>query len=263
MTWRELLSGGVAGTVTDVVLFPLDTLKTRLQAAEGFTRAGGFKGAYKGLGAAAAGSAPGAALFFATYEESKRQLVGIQALPAPLTHMLAASMGETAACLVRVPTEVVKQRMQTSMRGYGSVGAAITSVLNAEGALGFYRGFGATLAREIPFAFVQFPIYEHLKLVGRRRLRRELSSAEAAACGSVAGAFAAFVTTPLDVAKTRLMLGRDREGVPYTDMLSTLARVRREGIAAMFAGVTPRVTWIGIGGFVFFGAYEASMRAMR
>ena len=263
MTWRELVSGGVAGSVTDVVLFPLDTIKTRLQAAEGFRRAGGFRGAYKGLGAAAAGSAPGAALFFATYEESKRQLAMVGALPAPLTHMLAAATGETAACLVRVPTEVLKQRMQASMQGYGSVGAAVGSVFRVDGVRGFYRGFGATLAREIPFAFAQFPLYEHLKTRARRHLGRELKSAEAAGCGSVAGAFAAFVTTPLDVAKTRMMLGKDRDGVLYKDTLSTLLRVRREGLAALFAGVAPRVTWIGIGGFVFFGAYEATMRAIR
>lgn len=43
----------------DVALFPLDTIKTRLQAAEGFRKAGGFRGIYNGLGSAALGSAPG------------------------------------------------------------------------------------------------------------------------------------------------------------------------------------------------------------
>jgi len=30
----------------------------------------------------------------------------------------------------------------------------------------------------------------------------------------------------------------------------------------IFAGVQPRVAWIGIGGFVFFGAYEQSKRVL-
>ena len=63
-----LVAGGMAGTSVDVALFPIDTLKTRLQSPQGFQKAGGFKGIYNGLGAAAAGSAPGAALFFSTYE---------------------------------------------------------------------------------------------------------------------------------------------------------------------------------------------------
>ena len=51
-------AGGVAGTSVDVALYPLDTLKTRLQSAQGFSKAGGFRGIYSGLGSAALGSAP-------------------------------------------------------------------------------------------------------------------------------------------------------------------------------------------------------------
>ena len=96
----SLISGGVAGTTVDVALYPLDTIKTRLQAPQGFIKAGGFSGVYKGLSAAAAGSAPGAALFFSTYEMSKQILhnrnrgnTGYQ-LPQPAIHMIAASVGE-------------------------------------------------------------------------------------------------------------------------------------------------------------------------
>ena len=55
---RALLAGGAAGFAVDVSLFPIDTLKTRLQAPGGFRQAGGFSGIYRGLGAAAAGSVP-------------------------------------------------------------------------------------------------------------------------------------------------------------------------------------------------------------
>lgn len=55
--WKSK-GGGLAGLVVDTVLFPLDTLKTRLQAAQGFRKAGGLKGVYKGIGPQAIGSAP-------------------------------------------------------------------------------------------------------------------------------------------------------------------------------------------------------------
>ena len=51
-------AGSAAGVVTDIILYPIDTIKTRLQSSEGFYKSGGFSGIYKGIGAAAAGSAP-------------------------------------------------------------------------------------------------------------------------------------------------------------------------------------------------------------
>lgn len=52
-------AGGLAGTAVDLLFFPIDTIKTRLQSAQGFARAGGFKGVYNGLGSVVVGSAPG------------------------------------------------------------------------------------------------------------------------------------------------------------------------------------------------------------
>ena len=43
--------------------------------------------------------------------------------------------------------------------------------------------------------------------------------------GSITGSFAAAVTTPLDVVKTRLMLGKDINGVAYNGFLDTFGRV--------------------------------------
>ena len=44
------------------------------QAPQGFSNAGGFRGIYSGLGPALLGSAPGAALFFLTYDTTKHFL---------------------------------------------------------------------------------------------------------------------------------------------------------------------------------------------
>lgn len=42
----------------DLILFPLDTIKTRLQSPQGFNQAGGFRGIYAGVPSAAIGSFP-------------------------------------------------------------------------------------------------------------------------------------------------------------------------------------------------------------
>jgi len=54
-----LQSGSLAGFAVDIVLYPLDTIKTRLQSSAGFRHSGGFRGIYRGLGSVAVGSVPG------------------------------------------------------------------------------------------------------------------------------------------------------------------------------------------------------------
>jgi len=55
LNWK---AGGLAGTAVDTALYPLDTIKTRLQSRTGFYAAGGFRGIYSGLTAVIIGSAP-------------------------------------------------------------------------------------------------------------------------------------------------------------------------------------------------------------
>ncbi|KAI0121436.1 mitochondrial carrier [Hypoxylon sp. NC0597] len=287
-----LLAGGIAGTTVDLSLFPLDTLKTRLQSHAGFFPSGGFRGIYRGVGSAVVGSAPGAAFFFCTYEgvkgilssrRQRRHSIGIDGIEkdpvhgsktagksweAPLEHMVAASLGEVAACAVRVPTEVVKQRAQAGLHG-GSSAAALGAILSQYKTVGLtgvwrelYRGWGITVMREVPFTVIQFPLWEALKGWGRRRKGGgsvEVSAGESALYGSVSGAVAAGITTPLDVLKTRVMLSKEREKV-FTVLRDLL---RNHGIRPFFAGIGPRVMWISAGGAIFLGSYQWAVNALQ
>ncbi|CAL9705025.1 unnamed protein product [Knipowitschia caucasica] len=255
----SLMAGGCAGMSVDLILYPLDTIKTRLQSQRGFSRAGGFRRIYAGVPTAAIGSFPNAAAFFVTYESTKSLLgaAGLLAAPhlAPVTHMFAASLGEVVACLIRVPAEVVKQRTQASPGS--STHNMLLATLRQEGFRGLYRGYGSTVLREIPFSLVQFPLWEYLKTQWTQRQGHTLSSWQAAVCGAVAGAAAAFITTPLDVAKTRIMLAKPGTTAADGNILPVLGEVwRTRGLSGLFAGAVPRVTLISTGGFIFLGAYE-------
>jgi len=252
----SLMAGGMAGTAVDVFLFPLDTVKTRLQSPQGFLAAGGFRRIYAGIGPAALGSAPNAALFFCTYDTIKRQATNKFGLADSAgLHMGAASAGEVAACLIRVPTEIVKQRRQA---GQASGLAIVRATLQSEGVLGLYRGYFTTLAREIPFSLIQFPLWEFLKKRVAHASGQETAQPwQASLCGAFAGGFSAAATTPLDVAKTRIMLAQAGSKEATLGTLGVIRLVFAErGVGGLFAGVTPRVTWISIGGAVFFGVYE-------
>lgn len=254
-----LIAGGCAGTSVDVALYPLDTLRTRLQSAQGFWKAGGFNGAYRGLLSAAIGSAPGAAAFFSTYETMKGVIKNSTGEERWWHHSAASSCGEVAACLIRVPTDNIKQNMQVGK--YTKLNEALSSTWKAGGVGAFLTGYTTTVAREIPFSFIQFPIYEGLKKGWASYQGSETNPVQGAVCGSAAGAVAAAITTPLDVAKTRIMLDAKGEGAvkKYTGTVQTLRLVAaEEGIGGLFKGIVPRVSWITIGGFIFFGAYEQS-----
>jgi solute carrier family 25 S-adenosylmethionine transporter 26 len=280
-----LLAGALAGTTVDLSLFPLDTLKTRLQSSTGFFPSGGFSGIYRGVGSALVGSAPGAAFFFCTYEAAK-DILGPRLITRPidhdgqtsdvlgeaLTHMAAASLGEVAACAVRVPTEVVKQRAQAGLHG-GSSSAAFRAILTSSRSpfrvwRELYRGWTITIFREVPFTVIQFPLWEAMKRWSRgRRTAQNGSGAkdvgdvpafESAAYGSVSGGIAAALTTPLDVLKTRVMLSTERVSVG-----TIVGRmIREEGWRPFFSGLAPRVTWISIGGAIFLGSYQWAANTM-
>ena len=197
MLLSSLISGGVAGVAVDTSLFPLDTLKTRLQTKEGFWKSGGFRNIYAGLGPAAAGSAPTAAAFFLSYEGFKMMIDSyLKRNPNARfhdyrIHMIAASIGEINACLIRVPVENVKQRRQAQSVKHNSSLTVIKDIFKLEGVKGFYRGYSTTVMREIPFSLIQFPIWEKLKKVWKNHQGTEIEAWQSALCGSFAGGISA------------------------------------------------------------------------
>ena len=175
--------------------------------------------------------------------------------------MLAASLGEVAACAVRVPTEVVKQRAQAKQ--HPSSLSALTFILGQRRTHGLahvwreiYRGWSITVIREVPFTVIQFPLWEGMKKWSLQRRQKskpgDVTGAESALYGSISGAIAAGLTTPLDVLKTRMMLATQRESVlAMTNRIWT-----EEGSRVFFSGIGPRTMWISIGGAVFLGSYQ-------
>ncbi|TYI50461.1 hypothetical protein E1A91_D12G103500v1 [Gossypium mustelinum] len=227
--FEGIIAGGTAGVVVETALYPIDTIKTRLQAARG----GGkilLKGLYSGLAGNLAGVLPASALFVGVYEPTKQKLLKL--FPENLSavaHLTAGAIGGIAASLIRVPTEVVKQRMQTGQ--FTSASNAVHVIASKEGFKGLYAA------------------------------RRDLNDPENAIIGAFAGALTGAITTPLDVIKTRLMVqGSANQYKGIFDCVQTI--IREEGPSALLKGIQPRVLWIGIGGSIFFGVLESTKRLL-
>jgi len=259
---ESMVAGAVAGFVCDVTLYPLDTIKTRMQAPGGLRATGGLAGAYRGVGITLLGSVPCSALFFTTYETAVPMVddlctylwqpsgelapcsssvgAGLE-LRHCFVNATAAAVGEFVAATIRTPIEALKQRRQVFSQ-------SPTPIL-------LWRGWGATLMRDMPFSMIQYPLYHAAK----RSCCASADSvvvddpAKAALCGSLTSATAAALTTPFDVVQTRVMLA-DGDRRSMLAIIQDLAASR--GPSALFAGALPRAAWMGLGGLLFLGSYE-------
>ena len=267
VTAANLAAGATAGCTVEAVLYPIDTIKTRLQAMRsggGFralVQAGGGRALYSGLWGNLAGVGQASAIFMAVYEPVKKAVMA--AVPSersflgPLAAGVAAGL---ASSIVRVPTEVIKTRMQTGEFKYAVT--ALKTIARREGARGLFAGYGSFLLRDLPFDAIEFVAYEQMKRSYQAialQNSRELNPGEHSVFGAAAGAFTGLVTTPLDVLKTRLMI-QGASG-QYRNVVDCAAQiVRQEGPGALLRGWQPRVIWIGVGGSIFFTALEAAKK---
>ena len=127
---RNGCASGLATVCAKAALQPFDTLKTlqqantgRLSLSHGMLRTAtslvherGVGALYRGLGVALLGSVPAMSLYFAIYQSCKRSLHAHPQLLGDAHPMLAvvisAAIANSFAATLRVPCEVVKQRLQ-------------------------------------------------------------------------------------------------------------------------------------------------------
>lgn len=130
-----LLSGCAAGVAVQSCLFPLNTIKTRLQARPvgasfASVKSTLHKGLYRGFVVDTLGCIPGTGLFMATYEVIK----ATRAVPMTLGAATAAGV----ASLLTAPCDAIKQRLQVNpsrtLRGEAAVlfAAAGAAVFDAQ-----------------------------------------------------------------------------------------------------------------------------------
>ncbi len=270
-TWRiaagNLAAGATAGCSVEAALYPIDTIKTRLQAMRSgggigaLIKAGGGRALYAGVWGNLLGVAPASAIFMAVYEPVKQyvtaQVSPDQSFLGPLAAGVAAGL---ASSFVRVPTEVVKTRMQTGE--FRHAFTALRTIIAKEGARGIFAGYGSFLLRDLPFDAIEFVAYEQLKKNYKTLVlddERDLNPGEHSIFGAAAGAVTGLVTTPLDVLKTRLMI-QGSTG-QYKNVFDCAAKImKEEGAGALMRGWQPRVIWIGVGGSVFFTVLEQAKK---
>lgn len=265
---KSALAGGLACALSTSLMHPLDTMKTRVQASSTLSFPElisklpeiGVRGLYRGSIPAILGQFSSHGLRTGIFEASKLLLTHFAPGLAELQVQSLASFCSTVlGTAVRIPCEVLKQRLQAGI--FDSVGGAIIGTWQQDGPRGFFRGTGATLCREVPFYVAGMGIYAEAKKVMQRVLNRELEPWETIAVGALSGGLAAVCTTPFDVMKTRTMTAAP--GMSTRMSIIALTIVREEGLLGLFKGAVPRFFWIAPLGAMNFAGYELAKRAME
>ncbi|KAL4905842.1 hypothetical protein BDW74DRAFT_13466 [Aspergillus multicolor] len=197
------ISGAVAVVTVDFLVYPFDTLKTRIQspnystiykdvATNRIKKNVLFRGLYQGVVSVVLSTIPASGAFFTTYETCKSTITSaqqsttspfLQSIPAPAINALSSSAGEMVSCLLLTPAEVIKQNAQvinnanpsssnTQEQGRGGSRSVTLQVLSRfrQHPWKLWSGYSALVGRNLPFTGINFPIFEAVKgwLVERR-----------------------------------------------------------------------------------------------
>ncbi|GBE86571.1 mitochondrial carrier [Sparassis latifolia] len=278
----NMMAGAMAGITEHAVMYPVDSIKTRMQVfatspsavytgiGNAFTRISsteGMRALWRGVSSVILGAGPAHAVHFGTYEAIK-ELAGGN-IEGNRNQWLATSLAGAAATIasdaLMNPFDVIKQRMQIHKSEFRSPIVCARTVYRTEGLGAFYISYPTTLTMTVPFTAVQFTAYEQLKTL--LNPSGSYSPATHMIAGGLAGAIGGAVTTPLDVAKTILQT-RGTSHDPEIRQCRGLADAfriiwKRDGLKGFSRGLSPRVLTFMPSNALCWLSYEFFKAAIR
>jgi len=278
----HLIAGGIAGTIEHCGMYPVDTIKTHIQAYGGTTQGikkisvpmsttfknlvekGGIVRLFRGINAIAIGAAPAHAVHFATYEEFK-SLFGKMGMNLHISYFIAGVIATSCSDAVFTPMDSIKQKMQLGARQYSGLFDCIVKNYRNNGIFrGFYSGYTTTLAMNIPYSGLNFTSYEFFKKFYLRG-SEEHSNVINTAAGASAGIVSASLTNPLDVARTRLQTQTETQSyVKYRSMTQAMSTIwKEEGMRGMTSGIVPRVIFQSTSAAICWLSYEYIKKILK
>ncbi|KAK4538450.1 hypothetical protein CDCA_CDCA17G4475 [Cyanidium caldarium] len=257
------LSAFIAAALSTLVVHPIDTIKTRVQATGQFCMLPPAQ-LYRGVTSNIWKEAPNAAIYLGVYEALKNVFLRLPVLGdwPMLCFFLAGGLGDAFGSVVRVPAEMLNKRLQLGLSA--NFRDALRDIFLTRGNHQVIRAsWLAVLARDVPYGALQIAFYEQLKiwLVQSPLTRGGNGLLQDVVVGALAGSAAAILTTPADVVVTTLSTQNPQsylETRSFMGVLSTARRILDErGWRGLYAGALQRGLYYAPLIGIFFAIYEA------
>lgn len=283
----KFFGAGTAACIADLVTFPLDTAKVRLQIqgecqrakGEGalkyrgvmgtittMVRTEGPRSLYNGLVVGLQRQMSFASVRIGLYDSMKQFYTRGTESAGIVTRLLAGSTTGAMAVAFAQPTDVVKVRFQAQVRlsdggrRYNGTLDAYKTIARDEGVRGLWKGCMPNITRNAIVNCAELVTYDIIKeLILKYDLMTDnLPCHFTAAFG--AGFCTTVVASPVDVVKTRFM--NSGSGQYSSAIHCALTMLRREGASAFYKGFMPSFLRLGSWNIVMFVTYEQIKRGV-
>ncbi|KAL2828920.1 mitochondrial carrier protein [Aspergillus cavernicola] len=300
-------AGLLSGLTSSILLQPADLLKTRVQQSQHrasllstlktiLSSPNPIRSLWRGTLPSALRTGFGSALYFTSLNSLRQSLAttpvaltnpnpnnnpnGTLISPSPSTsssalpklsntaNLTSGAAARVAAGFVMMPVTVLKVRYESDIYAYRSLYSAGRDIIRTEGMRGLFSGFGATAARDAPYAGLYVLFYEQLKWHlatattspqassnpdTNQPLKPVSSSSINFVSGGLAAGIATAITNPFDVVKTRLQLMPSKYG---NMMRAVRLMIHEDGVRSLLGGLGLRITRKALSSALAWTVYE-------
>ncbi|CAI2377754.1 unnamed protein product [Moneuplotes crassus] len=266
----DFTAGFTSGAISTYVGHPLDTIKVRIQVADGKRLKGsvgifkkivaeeGIRGLFKGALPPVLGNAPVNAVLFASNAIAVRAMKNI-GISEENKVFWSGCFGGFMSCIVNCPIELLKVKRQ------GNAGKTQTywQITRSEGIRGLFSAFGPTIWRDVPTYGIYFYAYDYLCKKFCEKEDSDRKSMQNIIGKMVAGGFAGqliwAISYPLDVIKSYIQYHPGHRGTFRTGKYI----YHKYGVGKLFKGLTPCLVRAFPVNAIVFITYEESVSLMN
>mmetsp|Transcript_10924 Transcript_10924/g.19604 ORF Transcript_10924/g.19604 Transcript_10924/m.19604 type:complete len:296 (-) Transcript_10924:342-1229(-) len=271
--WTPMAAGCIAGGIEATCVWPMEFIKTQLQLQSKakvpggaaalpyngmvsglsyYVRTTGFFSLYRGLTPTLIGSIPKAGIRFGLNAQLKDNMRDKDGKLTPGKNFVAGlGAGVSEALIIVAPVETVKTKCIELDKPFVD---GLKHILKTEGIGGVYLGAAATAMKQGSNQGLRFMWFNEYKRMVTNDGEKKLTPLMGLFGGMSAGCFSTLGNNPFDVVKTRLQGTQSKQ---YAGTLDCFKQVlAKEGVAAFYVGVAPRLGRVVPGQGIIFMSFE-------